>query len=733
MTRFGRTESGALAFALSTATLMIAHQVAGKATRDALFLSHFEVTELPKAVIAAAVLSMAGVLLMSRLLARYAPAHLVPAAFGASAILFACEWLLSGRDPRLAAIVLYLHMAVFGAILISGFWSIVNERFDPHSAKRTIARIAAAATLGGVLGGVLAERVAALVDVRAMLLVLSALRARSGAVLIARHRYLRQMGLLVVLLAAVAALVDYAFKATAAERFASGESLIAFFASFYATVGVATFLVQTLLGPRMLQKFGIGTTVAVLPAVVLLGSAAAALVPHLWSTVALRGGQAIATNSFFRSSFELLYTPVPPEHKRPTKTIIDVAGDRMGDMLGGGLILLLLGSIPDLPPIFVLIFAAAAAACALYLVTRLYRGYIGQLVRNLHTGSISLERELVIDATTRHVLAETSGLAEREQLMARVREHRAAKTGRGPVGASPQIAPVSEDDIKAIEAALPGVFPNPARAAEPQPSIGRIVDDLAAADVATARRALRGDLIDARLTPFLLRLLGDDELAEDARMELRWLVPRIIGQLTDALLDPDIPLLVRQRIPGVLEICHNPRSVEGLLRGLVDEEFNVRYACARALHRMRSRDAALSLDRDTIFSAVRGEVAVDTERWQARNLVSAHPLPADGVLEPLPPGSAGRSLEHVFTVLSLVLDPDALRLASHAVHSSDRNLRGTALEYLENVLPDDIRADLWRHLGVSRRERAEKRSRSDILAELERAGGSGPGPSGPAR
>ena len=67
-------------------------------------------------------------------------------------------------------------------------------------------------------------------------------------------------------------------------------------------------------------------------------------------------------------------------------------------------------------------------------------------------------------------------------------------------------------------------------------------------------------------------------MAEDARMELRWLVSRIIGQLTDELLDPAMPLVVRQRSRGVLEGRHNPRSIDGLLQSLDDCEFNARYS-----------------------------------------------------------------------------------------------------------------------------------------------------------
>ena len=62
-------------FALTAATVMIAQQAAGKAARDALFLSHFDVTQLPKVMIAAAMISLLGVLAMSRLRTRLGPAR----------------------------------------------------------------------------------------------------------------------------------------------------------------------------------------------------------------------------------------------------------------------------------------------------------------------------------------------------------------------------------------------------------------------------------------------------------------------------------------------------------------------------------------------------------------------------------------------------------------------------------------------------------------------------------
>ncbi|MCB1749297.1 MAG: hypothetical protein KDK06_19130, partial [Gammaproteobacteria bacterium] len=77
-------------------------------------------------------------------------------------------------------------------------------------------------------------------------------------------------------------------------------------------------------------------------------------------------------------------------------------------------------------------------------------------------------------------------------------------------------------------------------------------------------------------------------------------------------------------------------------------------------------------------------------------------------------------LEHVFTLLSLVLDRDALRLSFRAVFSSDREMRGTALEYLENVLPEPLRQGLWPRLGEAPTAPRRRRPGDKLLAELER-------------
>jgi ATP/ADP translocase len=399
-----------------TATIMIAHQVAGKATRDGLFLTSFDVTDLPKAVMASAVLSFFAVLLMSRLLHRHSPARVVPIGYGISALLFTAEWYYFHFYPKTVVALLYLHMATFGAVLISGYWSIINERFDPYSANRTVARIAAAATLGGLLGGILTQSAVSLWGSRAMLLILSGMQLlccisllkigqgtskntlpqparaseKAGIHTLLTTPYLRQMAYVIALVAIIAALLDYSMKAQAADYFKSNQSLTGFFAAFYAITGLLTFLLQSALGPKMLERFGLAGTMSFLPGAVLIGGVFGTAVLHLWTVTILRAAEAIFFNSFFRSAFELLYTPLSPEKKRPTKIIIDVGSNRIGDLLGGGLLLIMLALIPDLPISLLISIAMAVSGVAIIGITRLQAGYVSQLAKSLHSGALSL-------------------------------------------------------------------------------------------------------------------------------------------------------------------------------------------------------------------------------------------------------------------------------------------------------------------------------------------------------
>jgi hypothetical protein len=82
---------------------------------------------------------------------------------------------------------------------------------------------------------------------------------------------------------------------------------------------------------------------------------------------------------------------------------------------------------------------------------------------------------------------------------------------------------------------------------------------------------------------------------------------------------------------------------------------------------------------------------------------------------------AGQSLAHVFSLLSLVLPREPLQVAFRSLHTEDKYLQGTALEYLESVLPPAIRQPLWPYLEDRRPVARTTRPREEVLAELLRS------------
>ena len=98
------------------------------------------------------------------------PDRFAPTAFLISGVLQIGERSLLLRYPQVAACAIYLHVFAINLLLTSSFWSLMNEHYDPHSAKRAFGKIGGAGTFGGVAGGLIAERVAAHSSVPALIL-----------------------------------------------------------------------------------------------------------------------------------------------------------------------------------------------------------------------------------------------------------------------------------------------------------------------------------------------------------------------------------------------------------------------------------------------------------------------------------------------------------------------------------------------------------------------------------
>jgi len=174
----------------------------------------------------------------------------------------------------------------------------------------------------------------------------------------------------------------------------------------------------------------------------------------------------------------------------------------------------------------------------------------------------------------------------------------------------------------------------------------------------------------------------------------------------------------------VLAASRSSEAFDGLFEAMRDRRFEVRYRAARALSYLRGEIPGLQIDHDRVFDVVLREMAVERGIWETRQLIDLPDDDTSPVEAELLRGRTSRSLEHLFTLLSLVLPPETIRLAFHGLHTGDRHLRGTALEYLETVLPEAIWQRLWAFLDEgavqpARPERSSGQAMQELLASQE--------------
>jgi hypothetical protein len=697
-----------MSLAMIGAAVVAAQFAAGKATRDALFFTSVPVSALPAMVTATAVCSIGLVMVHTRAVRLFGPARLVPASFVLSGLLFVAEWLLRDRGPSVAAVALYLHVSGAGPLLASGFWLIASETFNPRTAKKGFGRVAGAGTVGALAGALLAERIATWWGGPSTVLLLAGLqfaaawlvhrvasrplaaapalhgaavpaipRVRNGLRLVAERPHLRTLSALVLLGTTSAAVLDYVFKAQAVETFGGGDRLLRFFALYYAGSSLVALVMQASTSRKVLERFGLGLTTSTPSLALLAGSLGGLMAPGFGSLILARAGESVFRGSWFRAGYELFYTPMPAAERRAAKSVIDVGVDRVGDAVGAAFVRIAIVLAPAAQSSVMLVMAMVTSVAAIAAASRLHRWYLRSLETTLVNRGGDADALESVDPSTAAVIRSMRDEAEAEQ----------SGLGTGQTFAT----------------------------ADPT---ARDVCVLRSGNHDAIRKVLVRDIgLDAAVVPLVIPLLADAALADYALFALRKVAEERVGQLTDALLDPNQPDPIRRRLARVFSVCVSQRAVDGLLQALDDPRFDVRFQTARSLAAIVGRNPRLALDRDRIYRIVLHEVTVSRPVWESRRLldgfVSSSPL--DAVVR----DRAGQSLAHVFTLLSLVLPREPLQIAFRSVHSDDAFLRGTALEYLEGVLPPAIKQRLWPFL-VRPRHRADTPPDTRAIADLLR-------------
>ena len=700
------------------AVFMIAQQIASKAVRDGFFLSHFEATALPAVTVASAVTSFCAALFLGKAMARFGPTATAPALFFINGSLFLVEAALANVTPRLVACVLYLHLAALGAAVVSGFWSVINEQFDPYAARKIMGRIAGGASFGGVLGGIvtwlLAEAptrylmtgfgVSSLLCAAGLFKVgLRLPRKKSkeqasaallaGVSIVSKQPYPRAIALIVFAGALVTAAIDFLFKAGVSKETLNAD-LVGFFAAFYTATGITTFIVQALGSQRILHWLGVVPTVGLLPLTVLLFLPFALFSPSLASLVTLRGGTMVIENSLYRSGYELMYTAIPKAAKRSAKMLIDLGCDRLGTAAGSGLVLAVIALAPAHVSPTLLALAAATSLGVIGALTVVRKEYVASLANQIRT---SLHRN---ETTGRAGVGSPRALAR--TLVGDIDLWTQDFASSGESSSSSSSIANRVELLAAIQASA-----EEKRRAQAKPKLPE-KDDSLVPQVAT------GESADLLLASPLRERLRDTHSSHPKWQQLVRVAPSAVGLLGDIVVSTRESIEVRLRAAQLLATTPTQRAALALTDVLAQPHPRIRRAAALAL--LKLSEVAPQLRPSP---ALLDKLAVEELRKPAIHIAAHEPFELASPFRMDAHGNPVTSnVELIFLLLALKGQVEELRLALSAITSQDASQRGTSLEYLDNVVSSRTRSRLLALLEQPEKTQARLRVATDIVAQL---------------
>jgi len=294
---------------------------------------------------------------------------LVPGVYGFFALSFFIFYSGSNfiADPILVDKGFYVWLSVFSLFHLSVFWSFMSDLFNKEQAPRLFGVIATGASVGAIVGPLLAAQLVNHVGAGNMMLIsatmllipipvilvleklkrttlgnenvrvdLSAQQAMgrnpfAGFSIFLKSPYLIGIGLFIVLYVAIGSFVYFELK-NLFEVFTRDErtQIWAYIDLAVNTLAIFTAMFVT---SRISTRFGMATTLALIPALMAIGMLVIALSPVVAVVVGLQVARRAGNYAITRPGREMLFTIVDRETRFKAKPVIDIVLYRGGDMV----------------------------------------------------------------------------------------------------------------------------------------------------------------------------------------------------------------------------------------------------------------------------------------------------------------------------------------------------------------------------------------------------------------
>ena len=274
--------------------------------------------------------------------------------------------------------VFFVWVSVYNLFVVSVFWQLNVDLFNPEQGKRRFGLISAGASFGAIVGSSVTAGLARYVSPIFLLLgaavlleiaVLSVGRlsrlspalhrdpavattdeAPIGGSIFAGitrafgSRYLINVSLFVLLFTVTSTILYFQQAGIVSHGIRGRGAQTAFFATVDLCVNILTLGIQLFVTGRLVVLLGVALTLGLLPALTLIGFGALALMPTITAVAVFQVLRRAGDYAITRPTREVLFTVVPREDRFKAKSFIDTVVYRAGDQIGAWSVALLRGA-----------------------------------------------------------------------------------------------------------------------------------------------------------------------------------------------------------------------------------------------------------------------------------------------------------------------------------------------------------------------------------------------------
>jgi len=276
-------------------------------------------------------------------------------------MLFVMIWVVIDSAPSWMLIVLMVFAEIFGTLIILQAWNTNGALLTTRSAKRLMPLISGFGTIAGILSGLLVGMLAGplgtvnLIGIVVLALMLMTGLAyplakrlcvsmeriaphkkkerepkqfAAGAVAVLGNRHIQVILAMTAVATLTSMLVDYQFKVFSQAHFTvdgmlEKDRLSSFYGQLQVVVSVLALALQFGMASRVLDRFGIAMTLALLPAVILTGAFGIVLgIGSYFAAATLsRSGDKILKFSLYGSTNQMLFMALPDHLQKTARTL----------------------------------------------------------------------------------------------------------------------------------------------------------------------------------------------------------------------------------------------------------------------------------------------------------------------------------------------------------------------------------------------------------------------------